>query len=167
MKHFVYFLCFLLLTFVLPQQVLATPSFWDFFNKHNSIMLLIDPRSGDIRHANNAAVQFYGFNQKQLQSMSIQQINTLTSKQVSDERLLAEKEGRNFFIFRHRLASSEIKTVEVYSVPLNFDGKTLLYSIIRDISKERGLEEDLWYYQTQLEKMVEVQTTEIKNKMNY
>lgn len=164
MKHlFSIDLCSLLIL-LMPFQAVATPSFWDFFNKHNSIMLLIDPRNGDIRHANNAAVQFYGYSQKQLQSMSIQQINTLTAKQVSDERLLAEKEGRNFFIFRHRLANLEIKTVEVYSVPLNFDGKTLLYSIIRDISKERGLESDLWHYQTQLEKMVEVQTTEIKNQ---
>jgi len=164
MKRFTLVFFSLLVSLLLPTKVIATPSFWDFFNKHNSIMLLIDPRNGDIRHANNAAVQFYGYSQKQLQSMSIQQINTLTSTQVSDERLLAEKEGRNFFIFRHRLANTEIKTVEVYSVPLNFDGKTLLYSIIRDISKERGLEEDLWYYQTQLEKMVEVQTTEIKNQ---
>ena len=164
MKHFAYLLCFLLLTFAFPPQAIATPSFWDFFNNHNSIMLLIDPRTGKINHANNAAVQFYGHNKTTLQSMTIQQINTLTPKQVSEERLLAEQEGRNFFIFRHRLASSEIKTVEVYSVPLNFDGKTLLYSIIRDISKQRGLEEDLWYYQTQLEKMVEVQTTEIKNQ---
>ena len=127
-------------------------------------MLLIDPRSGKITHANNAAVQFYGHSQKQLQSMSIQQINTLTAKQVSEERLLAEQEGRNFFIFRHRLANSEIKTVEVYSVPLNLDGKTLLYSIIRDISKERGLEADLWHYQSQLEEMVDVQTNEIKKQ---
>jgi len=164
MKRFTLVFFSLLVSLLLPSKVIATPSFWDFFNKHNSIMLLIDPRTGHIKHANNAAVQFYGYNQKKLQSMSIQQINTLTPKQVSAERLLAEQEGRNFFIFRHQLANTEIKTVEVYSVPLNFDGKTLLYSIIRDISKERGLEEDLWYYQTQLEKMVEVQTTEIKNQ---
>ncbi|SFD36323.1 sensor domain-containing protein [Pseudoalteromonas denitrificans] len=150
--------------FFLSHQVLATPTFWDFFNKHNSVMLLINPRNGHIEYANNAASQFYGYNQKQLQSMTIQQINTLTSKQVSDERKLAEKEGRNFFIFRHQLADDSIKTVEVYSVPLNFNGTTLLYSIIRDISKERGLEQDLWYYQTQLEKMVEVQTKEIKKQ---
>ncbi|PAJ73828.1 hypothetical protein CJF42_13855 [Pseudoalteromonas sp. NBT06-2] len=148
----------------MPLVALATPTFWDFFNKHNSIMLLIDPRSGHIKHANNAASQFYGYSQKQLQSMTIQQVNTLTPKQVSEERRLAEQQGRNFFIFRHRLANSEIKTVEVYSVPLNFDGKTLLYSIIRDISKERGLEADLWHYQTQLEAMVELQTKELKNQ---
>ena len=142
-------------------------TFREAFNKHNAVMLLIDPKTGAIVDANPAAGLFYGYSVADLRAMSIQQINQLTAEQVAEERKLAATEGRNFFIFRHKLATGEIRTVEVHSVPLNVDGRTLLYSIIRDVSKERRLEETLWHYQTQLEQMVDMQTAEIRRNSQF
>ncbi len=48
----------------------------------------------------------------------------------------------NRFAFPHRLASGEIKTVEVHSSPFTLNGKTILFSIIHDIT-ERKLAENL------------------------
>ncbi len=152
---------FFCLCFFYTSLSIATPTFLEAFKQHNSVMLLINPKSGQISQANSAAAEFYGYTISQLESMTIQQINTLTPDQVLAERELAVKEGRNFFIFRHRIADQSIKTVEVYSVPLTFDGTVLLYSIINDISKKRDLENDLWHYQTSLEEMVDLQTRKI------
>ncbi len=154
---------FLLIVFVLsPFQGAAEPTFQEAFDKHNSIMLLIDPGDGTIVDANPAASRFYGYSRDIFRTMSIQQINQLTAEQVADERNLAKTEGRNFFIFRHKLADESVRTVEVHSVPLEFDGRKVLYSIIRDISKERALEKDLWHYQSRLEEMVDLQTQELQ-----
>ncbi len=140
----------------------AEPTFAESFHKQKAVMLLIDPKSGWIKRANPAAAEFYGYSLGQLQSMTIQEINQLTAGQVAEERELAAQEGRNFFIFRHKLANGEIRTVEVHSVPLKFDDRVLLHSVIHDISKQRSLQDDLWHYQTRLEDMVAEQTEKIR-----
>jgi len=140
----------------------AAPTFEDVFNRHGTIMLLIDPASGEIENANPAAAKFYGYSQDQLRAMKIQEINTLTRDQVAAERKLAAQENRNYFIFRHRLKDGNVRTVEVHSHPFQFDGRALLFSIIRDISKQRALQNDLWHYQGRLEEMVDQQTDEIR-----
>lgn len=142
----------------------ASPSFQDTFKAHKVVMLLIDPRNGQIVDANAAASQFYGYALVDLKQMSIQQINQLTAKQVSDERKLARAEGRNYFIFRHQIADDSIKTVEVSSVPLEFDGKILLHSIVRDISDERRVSDELWHYQERLEEMVDLKALELESR---
>lgn len=162
--HRLTFVCALTVMFFLSATGHATPSFLDAFHKHNSVMLLIDPATGAIVDANPAAGRFYGYSLDELRKMFIQHINQLTAEQVAQERKLAQTEGRNFFIFRHKIADGNSRTVEVHSVPLNFDGRFLLYSIVRDISLERTLKEDLWHYQTRLEEMVDLQTQDIKAK---
>ncbi len=148
--------------FFISHRLEAAPTFQQAFEKHNAVMLLIDPKTGQIVDANAAAGRFYGYTREQLSRMKIQTINQLTPEQVAAERKLAASEGRNFFIFRHKLADGSAKTVEVHSTPLMFDGRVLLYSIIIDISKKRSLEEDLWHYQTQLENMVDMQTRQLQ-----
>ena len=148
----------------LPQSGFAAPDFKDVFDKHSSIMLLIDPKSGNIVDANKAASNFYGYSQDRLRTLKIQSINQLTADQVAEERQLAASEGRNFFIFRHKISGGAIRTVTVHSVPLDFDGRTLLHSIIQDISKERELQEELWHYQSRLEDIVDQQNVEIEAK---
>jgi len=107
-------LCLALFATPLAAQ---TPDFQQVFDKHGVVMLLIDPASGQIIDANPAAANFYGYGRDALKSMSIQQINILSPEQVAAERALAEREGRNYFIFRHALADAQVRTVEVYSQP--------------------------------------------------
>ncbi len=138
------------------------PTFTHFFNTHTNPMLIIDPASGQIVDANPAAARFYGYPQQQLRQLAIQQINSFTPEQVAAERELARTEGRNFFIFRHRLATGELRTVEVYSHPYAFNGRTLLVSVINDITPGRHQAVDLWHYQQRLEDKVDIQTAEIE-----
>ena len=142
----------------------AQIDFDDAFTRHNAIMLLIDPSNGRIVEANQAASQFYGYPAHQLREMKIQQINTLSPEQVAMERRLAQKEGRNYFIFRHQLADGEIRTVEVHSSPVVRENRSLLFSVISDISVDRSREQGLWHYQARLEEMVALQTEALRQK---
>lgn len=125
-------------------------------------MLLIEPKSGQIIDANPAASEFYGHSQAALRNTHIQDINTFTAEQVAEERNLAANEGRNYFIFRHRLANDTIRTVAVHSQPYNFSGRPLLLSIIHDITPGRNDAQALWHYQQRLEEKVDEQTAHIE-----
>ena len=113
------------------------------FQNNHSVMLLIDPESGDIVDANPAACAFYGYPHAEMTGLKISQINQLSREQVQEEMVRARQEQRNQFFFRHRLADGQVREVEVFSGPIEFQGKKLLYSIIHDITERRQTEEAL------------------------
>ncbi len=104
------------------------------FMDTQAVGLLIDPDSGAIVDANRMAVRYYGYSLEQLQQLKISDINILPPEAIARQIQSAIDEGRDCFQFQHRLASGEIRDVEVYSGPVEIDGKTLLYSIIQDIT---------------------------------
>jgi two-component system cell cycle sensor histidine kinase/response regulator CckA len=117
--------------------------FRGMFEKHNAIMLLIEPVTGRIINANEAAERFYGYTLSQLRSMSIQDINILPPDEVEREFNLAIQERRNYFVFPHRLANGEVRTVEVHSSPVEQNDEKFLFSIIHDITDRKRAEESL------------------------
>ena len=114
--------------------------FRQMFENNASILLLIEPESGAIVDANAAAAGFYGYSIEQLRSMRIDEINTLPPSEVAAERARAVQQARNYFIFPHRLASGESRIVEVRSTPITVDAKTLLFSIVSDVTRIKDTE---------------------------
>ncbi|HCI14644.1 MAG: hypothetical protein A2063_10415 [Gallionellales bacterium GWA2_60_142] len=114
--------------------------FRQMFERHDSPMLLIEPHGGEIIDANPAAEHFYGYPVAELRAMNISQINLLPPEQIATERARAEREERNFFVFPHRLASGEVRTVEVHSSPVSVEGRTLLFSIVHDVTERYAME---------------------------
>jgi two-component system, cell cycle sensor histidine kinase and response regulator CckA len=132
------------------------------FFDHSAIMQLIDPETGAIVEANPAAAEFYGYSVEELQRMTIQQINTLSPEEVFRRRHEARQRKRNYFVSQHRLASGEVRDVEVHSVPIEIKGHTLLYSVIHDITERKRAEEELARYRGNLEELIEERTTELR-----
>jgi len=110
------------------------------FNQHGAVMLLIDPNSGAIVDANRAASEFYGHSKAELLSMRINEINTMSPDAISAEMNAAKEERRDYFLFKHLLASGEVRTVEVFSYPVDNDGRSVLFSIIYDVTDKVLLE---------------------------
>ena len=104
------------------------------FMDTRAVGLLIDPDSGAIVDANRMAVRYYGYSLEQLQQLKISDINILPLEAIAREIQRATDQDRDCFQFQHRLASGEIRDVEVYSGPVEMEGKTLLYSIVQDIT---------------------------------
>ncbi len=117
--------------------------FYDLFHKHAAVKLIIDPDTGNIMDANEAAAHFYGWSVEKLRQMRIQEINTLSPEQVEAEMKKAKENQRVYFDFCHRLADGSVRDVAVYSSRVDIKGKTLLHSIIHDITNQRRLEEQL------------------------
>lgn len=131
-----------ILVFFLVLPVHADDEF-ELLMNHGSIILMIDPETGDILFANNSAAKFYGYSLDELLKMNISHLNTLSTLQIQGEMTLAVLEERNFFEFKHVLHDGTIKDVDVYTNPIEYKGKTVLFSIIIDQSETVKLENNL------------------------
>lgn len=112
------------------------------FDNNHSVMLLINPSTGEIVDANPSACQWYGWSNAEIKQKSIADINTLSPEEINSEMELAVSQKRKNFHFRHRLANGDLRDVEVYSGPIIVSGKRLLYSIVHDITERKRIERE-------------------------
>ncbi|MBP8276394.1 MAG: PAS domain S-box protein [Propionivibrio sp.] len=118
-------------------------NFRSLFDDNTSVMLLMDRMTGDIVEANAAAIRFYGYPKESLLRMNIGEINTLPPEQIAQARERAIIGNRQVFYFPHRLASGEIRDVEVHTTPIQREGRALLLSIVHDITHRKQAEQSL------------------------
>ncbi|MFW5740636.1 MAG: PAS domain-containing sensor histidine kinase, partial [Myxococcota bacterium] len=118
------------------------------FEHSKSVMLIIHPLTGRILDANPSACEFYGYAREELVRMRIQQINTLSEERVRAEMKRAGSRTSGRFRFRHRLASGDIREVEVFSSPIPIGDDVVLHSIVYDVTQrehaERQIRERNW-----------------------
>jgi PAS domain S-box-containing protein len=111
--------------------------FRNLFDLHAAVKLLIDPETGAIVDANRAAVTYYGWSRDEICRMRIQEINMLSPDEVAREMQKAKEAHRNYFEFRHRRADGSIRDVAVFSSNVAGQGKSLLHSIVHDITEQK------------------------------
>lgn len=111
--------------------------FRSLFDLHAAVKLLIDPETGFIVDANQAAVNYYGWSRDEMCRMRIQELNVLSPEEVAREMQRAVDAHRNYFEFRHRLADGSIRDVAVFSSSVTGPGKPLLHSIVHDITEQK------------------------------
>ena len=111
------------------------------FHNNLSVILLINPASGEIKDANMAACNYYGWSHSELCTKNISDINTLPKAEITAAIKKANNEKLTHFYFKHRLASGEIRDVEIYSAIVKFPDSSLLYSIVHDITDRKQAEE--------------------------
>ncbi len=131
------------------------------FEKNRAVKLLIEPDTGAIVDANPAASEFYGYPLPVLRTMNIAQINILPEEEILAELERAKQEQQRYFQFQHRLASGEIRDVEVYTVPIEIQGQLRLHAIIHDITERRQAENALRQAHAELEIRVEERTAQL------
>lgn len=124
------------------MEVIKT-RFENMFKNHASIMLLINPNNGEIIDANQSAVNFYGYTLVELKHMNICQINQANISELKGNYEQVKNSIKKSFIFSHKLKNGEIKTVEVNSSPIETSHGIILFSIIKDITKEQALENEI------------------------
>ncbi len=130
--------------------------FHTLFENHAAVMLVIEPATGAIIDANPAAAAFYGWSQAELRRMRIQEINLLDDRSVKDEMESAQAHKKSYFEFRHRRADGSVRDVAVFSSSLAEADRSVLYSVIHDITESKQAEaerETLQAQVTQAQKM--------------
>lgn len=129
--------------------------FKSFFKMNKATFLLIDPLNGSIIDANMAAENYYGYSFLELTSMNITGINTLSLEEISLEMQNATKFKRNYFNFKHKLKSGEIRDVEVYATPITVNNRNILFSIVHDVTERKKAERLLKESETRLKLALE------------
>ena len=113
------------------------------FEKSNAAMLLIDPTNNIIVDANSGACNFYGYSRDKFKELKITDINMQSQSQVKAGMDDISHGKRFYFNFRHKLANSNIRDVEVYSCLIEIEGRILLHLIVHDITDRKMAEESL------------------------
>ena len=117
--------------------------FRKLFECHSAVKLVLEAETGNILDANDAAARFYGWSIEELKHMHPQQIiaqltgevQADTGKTMAAEPAVGE--------FRHRRADGSIRDVEVFSNAIEIAGKSLLYSIVHDITDRKLAEKNI------------------------
>ena len=135
------------------------------FDNISAVKLLINPQDGSIVRANQAAAKFYGYPLENLERMNINQINILPEDRIKSQLQQAASVNSAHLAFKHRLASGEIRDVEVYTGPVELNGRQLLNSIIHDVTERNQAQAELVQAHAQLEKRVAERTAEL-SKVN-
>jgi PAS domain S-box-containing protein len=126
------------------------------FSRNYSVSLLIDPDTGTIVDANDAAVRYYRYPRDQLLSMKISDLNHLPYDKVIRDLKRAKNDGERHFLTTHYLAGGEKRNVEIYSGSITVQGRQLFYSIIHDITERKTVEAALQKSQFLLSEALEM-----------
>ncbi len=114
--------------------------FRNLFMHHEAVKLILDPETGSIIDANDAAAKFYGWPRETLLTMKIFEINTLSETEIRRALETVRDQERTRFQFRHRRADGSIRDVEIFSSRIDVKGKPFLHSIVTDISERKEIE---------------------------
>ncbi len=117
--------------------------FHQMFVGHNATMLLVSPETGEIIDANPAASRFYGYSIEDLRAMNVSQINLSPAEVILDNMQNIANHNDYNLVFSHRLASGEVRTVEVHSSPIEVKNQKILFSIVHDITERKQAEEQV------------------------
>ena len=135
------------------------------FRRHSAPMLLVDPDSGAIRNANDAAAEFYGYTTGELAGMTVDDLNKLPPEDLEQDRKEAEAGDHNHFVFEHELADGEVRTVEVHSSPIELEDDSLLFSIVVDVTDRADYQDRLETQRDNLEVLNKVLRHDIRNDL--
>jgi len=115
----------------------------DIFEKNKAIKWVLDPSTGKIIDANSAACEFYQYSYEEMTNLYLWDINLMGETEMKKFLASAASEEQTEFTFKHRKASGEICTVQIYTGTLETGGKKLLHSIIIDITDRIRADEAL------------------------
>lgn len=128
---------------LIQEMEIVKNRFENMFKTHSSVMLLINPNNQKIIDANQSAVDFYGYSIDELKGMDISKINLLAHQNLKEKYTEAKTLIKNSFIFFHKLKNGTIRTVEVNSSPIETESGLILFSIIKDVTKEQELKNEI------------------------
>ncbi|MGE4553345.1 MAG: response regulator, partial [Desulfovibrionaceae bacterium] len=123
------------------------------FEGNHAMILLVVPETGAILDANARALSFYGWPRDRLLGMSVFDLNVLPRPEVEARMREARAAKRRHFLFQHRLASGEMRDVEVYSGPIDLGHRVVLYSMILDVTERVRAERELGLARRQVEEL--------------
>ena len=148
---------------VVAQQELrdSEARYASIFRDNSSVMILVDPDTGDIVDANAAAADFYGWSREELRGKPLSEVNVDPSPAVQSRVASVISGALRHFVTRHRLADGTERDVEVYTGRIPVGGQVLITGIVHDVSERAVAEQEVARYRERLEELVDERTREL------
>ncbi len=131
----------LLFSFAPTAKATSSADFIGMMQTHPAVMLLVNPYTGEIRYANAAAAQYYGYTAEQFAAMNISEINAAPSDDEKDIRAAFGNRG-GAAQFTHRLKDGSLRSVEITAGIVTVDGRLMNLLIVQDITEKIQLLEN-------------------------
>ncbi|MBV1709292.1 MAG: PAS domain S-box protein [Erysipelothrix sp.] len=104
------------------------------YNHPHTILLVIDPKDGQIIDANPGALEFYGWSKKTLLDKKLSDICNSSLQQIQEDLDQASQMIKRQWLSQHVKANGEVSDIEVFCHPLIIDRKPLLNMIVVEVS---------------------------------
>lgn len=124
----------------------------DLFENHHTVMLLVDSTSGTILDANPAAERFYGWSREQLATKRFRELDAELMHGAPLPSAMPPEYAGHGRRGRHRLASGEVRDVEVFAGPVEAEGRSLSFAVVHDMT-DRALAESALHLNDRLLRM--------------
>jgi PAS domain S-box-containing protein/putative nucleotidyltransferase with HDIG domain len=113
------------------------------FHRHAAVELLLEPGTGRILEANDAALKFYGWSRDAFSKMEIQEIDCTPADEYAKIVAQTKAKGHIHFETRHMLADGGTRDVEVFSSNITHSGGAVIHAIVHDVTARKKAETEL------------------------
>lgn len=125
--------------------------FHKLFEDNYSPILLLNPKNAQIKDANKAAIDFYGYNKKELISYNLDVFSPIPIFEVIKELQLAQEKNYKSLITKHRLQNGEVRDIEMLMSPVSINKEAIIQCTIIDITLKKVKEEETKQLQKEIE----------------
>ena len=118
-------------------------AFRRMFESHSAVIYIVDLSDFSIIDANQAALDFYGYDRETMLTKRIPDLNITPEDEIRAEIQRSVEEGRSCYIYKHKMANGSIRDVEIYANPITLGDRELSLSIVHDITDRKKAERAL------------------------
>lgn len=111
--------------------------FRSFFENTNTVLLVINPETGRIESANNAAIRYFGYTLEEFSTLRFSDIFNSTFDDLKEYFSVVQLERGKMIALKNILKNGRIKDVEIYPTPIQIGNQMLLYTIVQDVSSRK------------------------------
>jgi len=133
------------------NEIMCNEYYQQFFIKELIPKIIIEPETLGIIDANEAALKFYGYGET-LKNFKINDIVMLPEDQIK-KAVSQSLKSPQIYYFRHKLASGELRDVEIYTNVITVRSKSYIQLAIIDITERNRIYKELYISENKYKKL--------------